>query len=486
MPRQKKYKENVAEGERVSPNAVYDYLIQKGVPHKHALGMLANIKHESNFIPTSKGDGGTSAGLFMHHNDRYNGLKKHVNNDLRDWKGQIDYALQEADTRNYLKRSFKSPEEASHWFTTKWERPENADKKAVQRQTYIKTFLDNRGQDYKQRLHNPDGIDPSEDLASTYDEDVNKTAYADMIPEEEKKKVAFKKDYDVEKTIEEKTDDSEARQELTAQEKEHLAKTNFVNDFTELLNPTPDNQDTDNTDTPTYQPQDHTYLADQRDAFQPIQSAQQLFSIPQAMNGGYFDDQSIVLRDGGEVSNYITNYGPEENHADYIKSKWSEPNYKFDSDGTYYDPMTQTIHISPEDKNDKAKIEHEKMHHWQNLHNALRDHSSTPIMKKPHPLEDQNFEGNHYYDRRDKEAEYTRQDFLNAYPEFKLIPNQVLTDKVVDPSMYNDPFSVEGEGRNYEEYINNGGTPIFEAPQQRFGGLAPMPRVGGHNDDSMI
>lgn len=479
MPRQKKYKENVAEGERVSPNAVYDYLIQKGVPHKHALGMLANIKHESNFIPTSKGDGGTSAGLFQHHNERYKALKKHVNNDLRDWKGQIDYTLTEPSTKTYLKQKFNNGEEASHYFTMNNEIPANAKVEAVKRQTYIKTFLDNRGQDYKQRLHNPDGIDPSEDLASAYDEDVNKTAYADMIPEEEKKKIAFKKDYDVEKTIEEKTDDSEARQELTAQEKEHLAKTNFINDLTELLNPSPDNQDTDNTDTPTYQPQDHTYLADQRDAFQPIQAAQQLFSIPQAMNGGYFDDQSIVLRDGGPIQTSVVENtsGPRE----FIPSSNDYENYE------------------PTDEEKAWMMSHI-------IKNASQGNKAAMRMMNEH-TKDYTFTGDEYDEQLQRPAGVPAGEkgthfsasmgrsfvpFIQEGENGELFYNGKANPRDAEAIHFNTPEEAEFFANHYKkanppmmrEWYQNHyqeGT-----PQQRFGGLAPMPKVGGHNDDSMI
>jgi Phage tail lysozyme len=334
MPRQK-YKMNVAEGERVSPNAVYDYLIKKGVPHKHALGMLANIKHESNFVPTSKGDGGTSAGLFMHHNSRYDSLKKHVNNDLRDWRGQIDYALSEGDTKNYLKKDFKSPEEASHWFTTKWERPENADKKAVQRQAYIKTFLDNRGQDYNQKLHNPSGVDPFEAGATTASLPENEM-YNDLIPEEEKRKAAFKNDVAIAQEKEAKADESEARQELTDEERVHIAKSNFINELTALTEPAPDSAETGDED--AHMQPGHVYLGNESELFQPIQQAQQQYSIDQARNGGYFGD-------GGPVkpgkTKELSDYSEFKAFHDSLPQNLQDTNFE---DSDYGDPNSYNLY----------------------------------------------------------------------------------------------------------------------------------------------
>jgi hypothetical protein len=298
MPR-KKYKVNVAEGERVSPNAVYDYLIQKGVPHNHALGMMANIRHESNFIPTAKGDSGTSAGLFQHHNERYSGLKKHVNNDLRNWKGQIDYALNEGDTKSFLKKDFKSPEQASHWFTTKWERPQDAGKKAVQRQGWIKTYLDNRGQDYNQNLYNPENIDPfEEDGPVAYNEGSSEGVYGYMIPEDEKRRAAFKKDLAVTQEEESKVGESEARQELTEEEKIKQKKESFIEELASLSPKRSEEIDTQEEST-QMQP-GKVYLGDESKLFQPIQAAQQQYAIQQARDGGYFgDDDTEEYRDGG-------------------------------------------------------------------------------------------------------------------------------------------------------------------------------------------
>ena len=123
---------------KVDPKEIYQYLISKGVPQEHALGMVINIKAESNFDPSAIGDEGTSGGLFQHHNgkwgNRFADMKKFAGDDWSsNWKAQIDYALTEPDTAKYLNESFESPADASKWFTINWERPINKEQKAEER-----------------------------------------------------------------------------------------------------------------------------------------------------------------------------------------------------------------------------------------------------------------------------------------------------------------------------------------------------------------
>ena len=84
----------------VSQKEIYNYLINKGLSHNHALGMLANIKAESSFDTGAVGDGGKSFGLFQHYDERRDALlkfieEKYENKDWKtNWKAQIDFALQ--------------------------------------------------------------------------------------------------------------------------------------------------------------------------------------------------------------------------------------------------------------------------------------------------------------------------------------------------------------------------------------------------------
>ena len=114
---------------KISAKEIYNYLIDKGLSRNHALGMIANIKAESNFNVESEGDGGKSFGLFQHYDKRRDSLLKFINDnyDNKDWKtnwkGQIDFALQEEDGVKYINKSFNNPQEASEFFTMNFERP---------------------------------------------------------------------------------------------------------------------------------------------------------------------------------------------------------------------------------------------------------------------------------------------------------------------------------------------------------------------------
>jgi len=120
-----------------TPESIFSYLTSKGVPKPHALGMISNIKAESNFDPKASGDQGTSIGLFQHHGPRKKALEDYAGPDIHNWQKQIDFALTEPESQRYLQTPFQSPEQASQWWTIHWERPSKARKRARQRLAYI-------------------------------------------------------------------------------------------------------------------------------------------------------------------------------------------------------------------------------------------------------------------------------------------------------------------------------------------------------------
>ena len=113
---------------------VYDYLRSRGLSRNHALGMAQNIEAESNFDPHVVNSIGAT-GLFQHLGDRREKLIRFIQGDLSNWRGQIDFALQERDIISYLAREFETPQDATKHFTIHFERPENkrenAEKRAV-------------------------------------------------------------------------------------------------------------------------------------------------------------------------------------------------------------------------------------------------------------------------------------------------------------------------------------------------------------------
>lgn len=115
-------------------NDIYSYLKSKNITDNHIAGLISNIKSESNLDPYNEtGDGGSSIGLFQHHNERADALKNKYGSDWTNWKNQIDFALSEPEGLNYISQKFSSPEEASKWFTVNFERPKDAAIKANER-----------------------------------------------------------------------------------------------------------------------------------------------------------------------------------------------------------------------------------------------------------------------------------------------------------------------------------------------------------------
>ena len=102
------------------------YLASKGLDGNQVAGIMANIKHESNFNPAAIGDSGTSGGLFQHHAERFSGMVQAAGPNWKtNWKGQIDYALAEQPGQQYRSIKFRTPEQAARWWTIYFERPAN-------------------------------------------------------------------------------------------------------------------------------------------------------------------------------------------------------------------------------------------------------------------------------------------------------------------------------------------------------------------------
>lgn len=127
---------------------IYNYLLSKKELSKfHVQGMLANIFAESNFDPAADetGDGKNGIGLFQHtFPARKNALIKAVPDWKTNWKGQIDFALQEQEMKSYLNTKFTDKNEAATFFMNKFEIPrEDVKQDRIIKQ---KNFLENYSQ----------------------------------------------------------------------------------------------------------------------------------------------------------------------------------------------------------------------------------------------------------------------------------------------------------------------------------------------------
>jgi murein DD-endopeptidase MepM/ murein hydrolase activator NlpD len=147
--------EDTASSGTVSPQAVYSYLRQLGVPHIHALGILANIQGESGFQigVTEKGGTKSGVGLFQYSfPSRKNAFLKAVPDYKTNWKGQVDFAIKnDPNTPLYLRKQFNTPEEAADDWMIQWENPSKgvyAERRRKHNQ-FIKNFKPSSGQPQK-------------------------------------------------------------------------------------------------------------------------------------------------------------------------------------------------------------------------------------------------------------------------------------------------------------------------------------------------
>ena len=111
----------------------YDFFRAKGLSHEAASGILGNMKHESNFNPKARGDGGKAHGLFQHHADRRAQILRGSGVDMSNatvdkqlegvwWEMNHGDAGAQRALRD-LKRPGITAGEAGHSFGKNFERP---------------------------------------------------------------------------------------------------------------------------------------------------------------------------------------------------------------------------------------------------------------------------------------------------------------------------------------------------------------------------
>lgn len=125
----------------VNVQAMYTYMTKdKGMSHQHAVGLLANIERESGFKPgIASGDDGGPGGLFQWKGGRQTPTVARLV-QTGDWKGQIDYALTEANEpgQQYLSTNFSTGGDAAAFWTRRWERPADPEAGILRQNNWIR------------------------------------------------------------------------------------------------------------------------------------------------------------------------------------------------------------------------------------------------------------------------------------------------------------------------------------------------------------
>jgi hypothetical protein len=123
------------------------------------------------------------------------------------------------------------------------------------------------------------------------------------------------------------------------------------------------------------------------------------------------------------------------------------------------------------------QLEHEQLHRLQNVNDELRGVGKIPL-RMPSPADNQEYDGPHYYNRRQEEVDYLHDYWKNHHPdEAQFMPDEVIYDKETNPAMYEVPWTVEGEAREYEHATHEGMPSFF--PKRKYGGILGKYAGGG-------
>lgn len=130
---------------RVNPQEIVEYVMAKhGFSFEAAVGLIANIRAESNFYSDAIGDNGTSGGLFQHHKGRWSNLRRFADRrgtSWKDWKTQVDFAMSEPDGRRAPITS-RDAGAFAQWWSLYFERPAGGQKSARARARIAYQYLD--------------------------------------------------------------------------------------------------------------------------------------------------------------------------------------------------------------------------------------------------------------------------------------------------------------------------------------------------------
>jgi len=114
------------------------------------------------------------------------------------------------------------------------------------------------------------------------------------------------------------------------------------------------------------------------------------------------------------------------------------------------------------------QLEHEQLHRLQWKNDELKGQNQIPL-RMPSTVDNQEYPGDHYYNRRSEEVDYLHNYWKNHHPEeAEFIPDDVIYNSETDPAMYVLPWTVEGEARDYEYATHGGMESLF--PKKQDGG----------------
>jgi len=208
-----------------------------------------------------------------------------------------------------------------------------------------------------------------------------------------------------------------------------------------------------------------------------------LFKKPKSRKNKIFDPNSEYYDKGGEPP--YNNLPPT-----YLTAlqNFIYPNVKDDPERTGYNSINNTINYdsqSPiENMDNKWWMEHELFHDLQNQAGGMSTLGIVGQRPNPYVASDESMQG--YYDRRNADLERSIDSMIAQNPDLQFIPRNKLAEGAgpgfigAEDLQYADPSTLEGEARQYEQYIKEGNPSIF--PNRKYGGLIQYAPGGASAD----
>jgi hypothetical protein len=152
---------------------------------------------------------------------------------------------------------------------------------------------------------------------------------------------------------------------------------------------------------------------------------------------------------------------------------------------SHYDHVTGKMYLTADQYNNPDVYNHESFHEFQDRAGRL----SVPEMwegplKRPAMVASPEVQGA-YYNRQGLDANIIGNRFLQRHPDFQFVPAQVMYEKYIDAEKYRQPWTVEGEAVDYENYMHD--------KKMQGGGVAPYithdpndPRIQAHKDSTEV
>ncbi len=197
-----------------------------------------------------------------------------------------------------------------------------------------------------------------------------------------------------------------------------------------------------------------------------------LFEKPRSRKNKIYDPLSKYYANGG-----VTYNGLPVTYQQALEN-FVYPNVIDDPERTGYNSVNNTISYdsqSPiENMDNDWWREHELFHDLQNQAGGMS--TSGVVGQRPNPYVASDYALQGYYDRREADINRIVDGMIAENPDLQFIPRDKLIEGAApgfigaEDLQYSDPSTLEGEARQYEQYIREGNPSIF--PKQKNGGTA--------------